>query len=105
MKGHIHSLARFRLGCQGLKIDRGRRKGADTHSHASDVNSLIYSLKEVWCQTLSITPFCRQQHVPVNRCTASGSSLAALHELVHNHDKASGTLHGQLLATGSANTR
>jgi hypothetical protein len=27
MKGHIHSLARFRLGCQGLKVDRGRREG------------------------------------------------------------------------------
>jgi hypothetical protein len=53
-KGHIHSVARLRLGCHGMRVDRGHW---DTHSHASDVNSLIYNLKEVWCQTLSTMSF------------------------------------------------
>jgi hypothetical protein len=56
-KGHIHSVARLRLGCHGLRVDRGRREGGrHPFERIRCQQPDLQPEESVWCQTLSAMP-------------------------------------------------
>jgi hypothetical protein len=94
-KGHIHSVARLRLGCYGLRVDRGRWEGGrqpfacircqqpDLQPEGIPVPDTEYHALFVCNSTSRVRT---DYQALVNRCTAFGNPQAAMRELMHNHD-------------------